>query len=215
MYCYVYTEIVMNKGFALYVSEKLVDDIRKGVIPSPETCESFSHYPIIDVVRSLIKESDIIQIKKLISQEHEDQRALGCALLGPFIIHPEVREFLEDQWRNGTLTFRDRVSLQFTLLNYEDLDSPIRDEMRDFTFNNWGEWINQASVRWAGGPDKVLGFCSQRLSNPKTAKTKYWVYLCGVAASNDRDAAMKFISSYRGEADPFLCDVIDRVLARL
>ncbi|MBE3143895.1 MAG: hypothetical protein IMZ61_08225 [Planctomycetes bacterium] len=205
----------MNACLAHYIAEKLVEDIRKGIIPSSEICESFSHFPIIDIARSLITENDWNSIKVLLAQEHEDQRTLGRALLNRLLKHPEVRSFLEGQWRDANLTFRDRIGIQFTLLNIEDLDILLHKEMKDFVFKNWEEWLKEATARWAGGRDKVLDYCSQRLSNPKTVKTKYWVYICGTAASDDCDAARKLIGSFRTGADRFLIKVIDQVLARL
>jgi NADPH-dependent ferric siderophore reductase len=205
----------MKTVLAEYLSRKIIEDIRSGKTLSPEICESVCHFPLIDFLRRLVQPDDWNHIKLLLEANHVDIRTLGRALLNRILNVNGVREYLVRAWRSSGQTIRDKIGLQFTLLNYEDLDPQVQKELSEFVFENWNEWLSEGTTRWAAGEQNVLDFVRKRLSDEKTTPTKRWVYICGAAASPDKNEVIRIIEEYVNNSDAFLSEIARRVLEKV
>jgi hypothetical protein len=192
----------------------LLSELRSGAIPNDGICNLINQYPTIDKARALIEPMDLPMVQRLLASTSFVVRRLGYSLLRKLSNEVPVRQFVENQWWRDDVTFDERIALQFLLLSYRDLDTKFHESLFSFTIQFWEQWLSDA-VKWANGKDSVIRYCHDRLASAELPNSKRWVYLCCAAASNDFDAAIKLITSYSEDADPFLRHVVQVVLRRL
>lgn len=204
----------MERIIAEYLADKLINDIRSGVILLPELCEAVTSVPLIDYLRSRIRVEDFDRIRALCDSENAASQNLGLALLRNIEHESEVRSFLENLWERPDLSFRTRIGLQFQLSNYVNLDPSMRKRFLAFTLDNWQPFLDN-QVAWCSGPQGVINFCRQRLTDTRFPQSKKWLYMCVVAASDDSTSARSLLEGYQNDPDPFTREVVQEVLKRL
>lgn len=205
----------MEKIVAEYLAQKVIEDVRSGNLPAPELSKAVCHFPLIDLLRKHVTQSDWDNIYLLCESQNQDQRTLGRALLVNIMSFQKVRQYLEQSWQKTDLTFMDRIGLQFTLLNYKDLSTSFHEILLKFTMDNWNNWLKDATAPWADGQNNVLDYCQKRLDDQSISKSKRWIYICGVAATDNIEAAKTLVESYLKSDDPFLAKVSNEVMSRI
>lgn len=196
-----------------YIATKLLEDIRSGRSLPVDLCQAVTS----DMRRRLhqqILPTDFAAIRRLCETDDSWSRGLGINLLFSIVDTREARSYLEELWRDTTLSMENRRNVQFRLLDCADLDATSHEALRNFTFENWEEWL-QGVRRYAGGAEKALEFFKARIIDSKYVESKLWVYLCCGAASNDKEATREWLQNYTADTNAFRRDTALLVLARL
>jgi hypothetical protein len=81
---------------------RVMDDIRRGEPLDDATAKQANSYPLIGVMRQLVRSEDVPEILALTDSDHESVRGLGLSLLKTVENRPEIRSFLEQLWRKRT-----------------------------------------------------------------------------------------------------------------
>jgi hypothetical protein len=192
--------------------EQIVAEIREGKLPPARQCEELCNKPLIDQLRKLIIPDDWAHIRKLCDSDDEYQREFGIALVKNILKSvPEIKQYLIDFWYREGLKFRDQIALQFTLLNYEDLDPNLHKSLFNFILDDTQRWTEKV-LAWEGvGQQGLIDYAHMRLTMPP--KRKHWIYLCCLAVSYDKENAWTLISRYLQDEDPLVKEMAQAVAA--
>lgn len=204
----------MDQVIAKYLASKAVQDIRSDFLLPSDLCYALNRFPIIDYLRAEIQTSDWQKLHKMCESSDEEICALGLALLRRILRLDEVRSYLEKKYYDiANLPFKARISLQYKLLDYPDLEHEIQKELFESILEDWESWLATVAD-WTGGQDNVLEYCRLRLRDPNFPKTKHWIYICAAAASDNPKAAQNLIHQKKKEnrKDAFMQKVIEEVL---
>jgi len=194
-------------------AEQIVNDIRNDIVPSPEQCVELNRLSLIDEIRQFIIPQDWVHIRKICDSDNKDQRELGFGLLKTILHEHGIKEYLTAYYSRLDLTFREYVALQFTLLNYNDLDLSTHKALLNLILENRVKWYQHA-LEWTGGETKVLEYCDQRLKG--SPKTKHWIYIALLALAGHKDEAKKRINSdYIRDNDPVVKAMAEELTAKL
>jgi len=198
-----------------YFANKLIDDIRSDNILPADLCRAAAVFPNpIDSIRKLVKPSDWPHLRLVCDSTIDQVAFLGISLLNKIQDLPDVRKYLEEAWRRPNSPYETRLAVQWTLLNYADLDSALHEQLFEFTRTNWERWLESAEA-YVGGRPAIIAYCKQRLNDSSFPRSKDWAYLCVAAASDNVNQARQLIEERRNTDGVFLKTVAEYVLARL
>jgi general nucleoside transport system ATP-binding protein len=152
-------------------------------------------YPYINYLRSQIKERDIDTVIRLFeSNNQKGIRLLAINMLQNVKNDERVLLFLLKQWQKHS-EYDVRNQLMWRLLDYSDLEIQVYESIYNFVMGNWDKWLmNQ--IRWAGGPDNVLGTFENRMNDTTFPESKHWAYLCACMGSPDKESVKNLLLRY-------------------
>lgn len=197
-----------------YIADKVMQDLRNsGSIPE-HLAADIHRQPYIDPIRSLVRTEDIPTILPLAdSKQPKHVQALALSLLKGFEKDSRVRQFFSSLWQTE-LDFAARQSLMWRILDDPDLDTGFHEEIYDFVKSNWNSWLDN-QVRWHGGPENVLESVQQRISDPKTTRTKDWAYLCVSLGATNKENVRALLNCYVESKVSIVGPVAQDLLERL
>lgn len=200
-----------------YLAVKVMEDIQNGNDIDEDLAKEVSRYPIIDYLRTQVKEAHLKMIQNLIhNSSSNDVKRLGVSLLNNLIrdrkCTEEIKAFLQGLWEKENN--ENKLYIMWKLLDLPDLDNHLHQEIYGFIKENWDAWLTKA-VEWCGGKDKVLDVVIARLNNPSFPKTKAWIYLCNALGSPDTRGVRSLITDYVESKDSIVSNVAKELLQRI
>jgi len=205
--------VVLENGSVLAETSKIVNDMRAGHALSPTVARDAVTFPTLDYLRRELTPDDLSAVFRLCESSDSSIQYLGLALLQPFQDQYEVKGYLEELWQRPGLAFETRFGVQYRLLDF-DLNERLQSELMKFTCDNWEMWLDRA-MRDAGSSSAVLRACRNRLESPDFHAGKKWVYICMLAASNDKEEASRLALTFCDDADPIRRQAAERVLEHI
>jgi hypothetical protein len=176
------------------LAESVIERVRSGQTITESEAEALNHLTEADRVRALLSEADVEALLALALSPVLSVRYLALNLLQPFSKDPRVLDALPSLWRRWP-DYKTRSGLIYRLLDHPALSLEMHRELYSFVREHWARWLAD-TVDWYGEPGKVLPAVQKRLSNPAFPASKAWIYLCHLAASDDREGAKRLIAEY-------------------
>ena len=201
-----------NRSFLRYCADKLLKDLRKGVIPDDNVLEGFLNFHMVNALNSLVREGDKDIIIKFCKSSSVVQRRFGISISRGIHNDPEIKEVLAKMW-NPSEDFSVRSQLLWFLLDYPDQSDKMREEIYEFIQQNFDDWLaDRASY---GGRNQMLDICKMRLEDNFFPRSKIFAYLCVALASPNRGEVKDLLKRYRNSSDSLTRRVANDMLKRI
>jgi hypothetical protein len=174
-----------------YLAERIIEDISEGNFPSNELAEELYKFPLIDDLRNRVSIKHLNSIISIIDEKNTSLCKLGVGLLAKLMKYKKAYHLAVKLWEHNKYSMEIKIAIQFRLLESHHLDQLLLNDLVDFTFDNWEEWL-KIENNWIG--DEILIVCEQRIN--EVIDQKKWIYICVAAAHKNKDEALKFIQSH-------------------
>lgn len=198
----------------------VINKIRRQEFVSPATCLHFFSQDNADSLRSLVKETDLEVILSFIYKtSHDDVFRLGIHLLQGIqmyssdeIVRARVRGILEGLWDSSRNSVTRGTSVCFALLNIDDIPPELHNSLLQFYLDTW-DYQCENQLNWSGGADHVIEKVKQRLNDKRFPRSKKWIYILALGASNNPKAVAETLKNVQDDAYPIIqraCDEVKR-----
>ncbi len=194
------------------LAEAILVEMRRGAVPAESDADYLNRLPIVDELRTRIKEQDLAWIWPVIDGERGERLGLYLSLLRNFTKRPEVQSRLRERW--GSATPFGRAHLIWRILDDPDLPQEWHRTLFAFVLENW-EDFQRVSLKFLGTPQTVVVQALKRIADPSFPGSKKWAYLCRVpTVADDPDAAKALVSVGLLMKDEFTREVAAELLRR-
>lgn len=195
-----------------YSISKIIDDIRNQNKIHAELIDEISELNIIDEMRKLVKEQDIVVFLDYLQFNIDIKlKTLIIDLLQPFKNNDAVKKVLFSIWYESS-DYLEKSYLCFRLLDYDDLSEDLHRSIYDFIENNWERFINDSN-KWFAKNDinNLLAAMKLRLSDRRFPLTKSWIYLLISTASPDKNGCKNLFEEFKDKQIPNYNQIIQRI----
>lgn len=211
-----------NQQFLTYISTKLMEDLRSGIIPEPEIINGFVDFDTIAEITALVQPTDKQLIVKLCNSSDSLHIRLGISMSRGLNPDPELKKILIELWQSQQ-DFLIKSHLPFWLLDYNeesDQFNQIRKDIYAFIQQNYEDWIKVRLEKFfKKGRTKALEQLEERLNNDFFPPSKTFLYLClypALAYTNkEKEDVKKILSQYLDNSDPLTNCVANDMLMKL
>lgn len=195
-----------------FTAEAILESLRAGRRPSNDEAARLNALPLIDKLRSAVRESDVPWLLKEAERGSGGSAALCLSLLRSFSARPDVHQRLLARWRTANAFMR--AHLMWRILDAKKLPRAWHDRLFRFTLNEW-DTFQKVSAQFIGPPDMILGQVLRRLGDPSFPDSKRWAYLCRLPeAAADQPAARALITIIQSSSDAFTRKVASALMRR-
>lgn len=191
-----------------YNAKEVIEKIRRKEFISPATCREFFMQDKADSLRSLVRADDLDTILSFIYHAvHDDVFRLGMHLLQGILMYSNdssvklrIRGILEGLWISARSSVTRGTSVSFALLNIENISRNMHKTLFQFYLDTW-DYQCESQVAWSGGAENIIDKVMQRLNDKRFPRTKRWIYILALGASNNPQKVLDLLSNLQHDQD--------------
>lgn len=192
----------MDEKMAKYICEKIIQDIRNGILLEPEILKYVTNKQYLLYLRGLFVDDDYKYILKYIESNEYAHKRFAFTLLQQIKNNTKVKETVFNYWKNAT-TYKDKRLVMFNLLDYEDLEFSTHVQIFDFVKSNLDIWLSDTCAFMTNGNiDAILDAVRERISEHKYPPTKHWIYLLIAFSSPSKSSVLDLINEHQSYKYP-------------